>query len=442
MSHESRPQATEDTPPPHHEHPPPERSGRQQGTHTVARVILTSVVVLAVVTALATVYLYRHLNGNLDVQDIESALGDERPEEIYTGNGKPLDILVLGDDTRSGDNRIDSESGGGSDTTILVHLSADRTRAYAISIPRDSIVDRPDCGEDDDVPGETEVIWNEAFAKGQAADPTGGGAACVIRQLEATTDVRVEHYVAVDFSGFTDMVDAVGGVPVCVPREIRDPSKGIFVPQGDPAVLRGDQALDYVRVRSSIGDESDLGRIKRQQTFIAALVHKVRSADTLASLPRVVTFLDAATDSLEVDAGLDSVTRIGKIAMQLQSIGLDEVQFVTVPNAYFPEGHEHFNRVYWTEDAKQLWRHVRTDRPLPRRLTDSAITAAKPPGASETPSAGEPPSGSESPDETVSPTETPTDSGESAEPGEPPETDPTRSPAVSAEEARQAGLCS
>ena len=111
-----------------------------------------------------------------------------------------------------------------------MHLSADRKRAYAISIPRDSIVDRPDCGEDDEIAGGTDVMWNAAYA--------AGGAACTMRQLEATTGIFIDHYVVVDFNGFKDMVDAVGGVPVCIPEDIDDPGHDIFIKAGDPNMLR------------------------------------------------------------------------------------------------------------------------------------------------------------------------------------------------------------
>lgn len=396
--------------------PAPKRKAKPKRKHTVGRVVLASTLVLALVTALSVIFFYRHLNGNIDKVDVEGALGGDRPEEIYRGNGEPLDILVMGDDTRSGENNdIDNETGGGSDTTILVHLSADRSRAYAISIPRDSIVDRPDCGEDDEIPGGTDVMWNAAYAKGHAADPeSAGGAACVIRQLEATTGVRVEHFVVVDFNGFGDMVDAVGGVPVCVPEDIDDPAHKIFVPAGDPSLLTGDEALDYVRARyvGELVQQNDISRIKRQQTFIAALVNKVKSAGTLTRLDRVVSFLDAATESLTTDTQLGSLTRLGKIAMQLQSIGLDKVQFVTVPNAYYPRESEFFGRVYWTEEADELWEKIKLDQPLSRELTAGSISAAQPPG-SETPTDAPAETGSptetDSTTEEASPTETPTE---------------------------------
>ena len=95
------------------------------------------------------VYFIRHLNGNITGVSL-AELGDDRPEKVYKGNGEPLNILVMGSDSRDCDGcGIDQEGGGGSDTTILVHLSADRERAYAVSIPRDSIIDRPECNDGD-----------------------------------------------------------------------------------------------------------------------------------------------------------------------------------------------------------------------------------------------------------------------------------------------------
>ena len=109
----------------------------------------------------------------------------------------------------------------------------------------------------------------------------------------------------VDFAGFEDMVDAIDGVPVCIPEDIDDPAHGINIPAGTREV-EGREALNYVRARYTLGDGSDIGRIKRQQAFIAAMAEKVISGGTLARLDRLVGFLDAATKSLTVDKGLDN----------------------------------------------------------------------------------------------------------------------------------------
>ena len=352
---------------PTHTPAPPTRRTRRR---TVLRVVLASALVLALVTGVATYLFVRHLNGNIETGSLDE-LGPGRPERQYTGNGKPLNILVMGDDSRDGEgNRIDGEEGaGGSDTTILVHLSADRSRAYAVSIPRDSIVDRPACN-DGETPAETDVMWNEAF--------TLGDEFCTADQFEQTTDILLDHYVVVDFNGFGQMVDAVDGVPVCVPEDIVDRPRQIFVPKGDPSELSGDQALDYFRARY-VGDpeeQNDISRIRRQQEFIGALVRKVKSAGTLARPDKVVRLLNAATRSLRTDEELGSVTRIARIALQLQDIGLDKVEFVTLPTEYYPSDSDLRGKVFWTPDADRIWDLLNHDEVLPAGLIgDSSVDA-------------------------------------------------------------------
>lgn len=337
---------------------------------TVLRIVLASALVLALVTGVGGYLLVRHLDGNIVTGSFDD-VGPGRPERQYTGNGKPLNILVMGDDSRSGPgNRIDGEAGaGGSDTTILVHLSADRTRAYAVSVPRDSIVERPACG--DSSPAASNQMWNEAF--------TVGGELCTVDQFEQTTGVRLDHYAVIDFNGFGQMVEAIDGVPVCVSEDIVDEDNAIFVPAGDPTELSGDQALDYVRARY-VGErieQNDLSRIRRQQEFIGALVRKLQSAGTLARPDRLIRFLDAATSSLRTDEDLGSVGDIARIALQVRDIGLERVQFLTVPTEYFPLDSALRGKVRWTADADRLWQLVARDEVLPADLLGGqAVDAA------------------------------------------------------------------
>jgi LCP family protein required for cell wall assembly len=398
----------------------PKRKGEVKRKHTVGRVVLVSTLVLALVTALGVVFFYRHLNGNLNVEDVTNALGDDRPEK--TGPKGALNVLVMGSDSRAGaGNAIDNQdpgNGARSDTTVILHLSADRERAYGISIPRDSLVTRPDCGEDDEIPGGEDEMWNAAFAL--------GGPACTIRQVEATTGIFIDNYVVVDFNGFKDMVDAVGGVPVCIPEDIVDPKHGINIPAGEREI-RGDEALDYVRVRYVVGNQSDLGRIKRQQTFMAAMIKKVASAETLARPDRLVKFLNAATKSLTLD--FESVGDLAGLGLQLKDIGLDKVEFVTVPWEYTPE-----YRVRWLPEAEQLWKKIRADEPLTSRLSEGAVKADAAPGPE--------PSGSPSASPSESPSETPSETTES--PSETPSETQSPTPEESEqaqEEAAANGLC-
>jgi LCP family protein required for cell wall assembly len=388
----------------------PEREGRRaargkgkrraptKARHAVAKVVLASMLVVGMTTGLGVVYLVRSLNDNLDVQDLSGQLKG-RPDKKVDTPKEPINVMVMGSDTREGEgNNIDNLTGGGerSDTTIMFHLSADRKFAYGISIPRDTLVDRPDCyaKNGDVIPGATNTMWNEAFSV--------GGPACTMQQFEQLTGIRLDHYVVLDFAGFQDMVDAIDGVEVCIPEDISDPAHGINIPAGTREI-EGKEALNYVRARYTLGDGSDIGRIKRQQAFIAALANKVISGGTLARLDRLVGFLDAATSSLQTD--MESVVQIGKVGIGFKNIGLDNIQFITVPFQYSTEQP---GRVEWLPEADRLWKRVIDDEPLTRRLQDGVITAGDDIAGSGSPSesgTGSPssPDGTESPDGPPSP---------------------------------------
>ncbi|MGI8523390.1 MAG: LCP family protein [Nocardioides sp.] len=347
------------------------RKGRVKKRHTIARAVLATAVVLALATALSVVFLYRHYNGNLHVQDVKGALGNDRPPATkVTGPKGPVNILIMGSDDRDapGDN-IDNLTGAGkrSDTTILLHLAADRKHAYGVSIPRDSIVDRPSCLDDNgkQISGPAaQTMWNEAF--------NVGGPGCTIRQTEQLTGIHIDHYVVVDFAGFRDMVDAIGGVETCIPETIDDRSHGIYIPAGTRKLV-GQQALNYVRERYVVGNGSDIGRMKRQQSFIASMVHQVVSANTLANPLHLTRFLDAATKSLTLDPELGNLVKIAQLGVQFRGIGLDKIQFLTIPSIPAPSNP---NRLIWAPTAKDVWREIRMDQPISKKFLGGVIKAS------------------------------------------------------------------
>jgi LCP family protein required for cell wall assembly len=313
---------------------------------TVARVVALTLVTISLVTGLTVAVLYRHFDSNLNVVDITPQLGHDRPAAPpVTAQKGPVNILVMGSDNRDapGD-RIDNLTGIGqrSDTTILLHLSGDRQRAYGVSVPRDSIVNRPSCLGQDGQPisaPATAVMWNDAF--------NIGGPGCTARQFEQLTGIRIDHYVVVDFASFEGMVDAIGGVEVCIPQPIVDPKHGINIPAGTRK-LTGRIALNYVRARYTIGDRSDLGREKRQQAFVASMFRQVLSANTLADPLAVTGFLNSATKSLTLDQDLGSLRKLGALGFEFRHIGLDRIQFLTTPVVDYPPNIAH---VEWTTAA-------------------------------------------------------------------------------------------
>ncbi|MER5422664.1 LCP family protein [Streptosporangium roseum] len=232
---------------------------------------------------------------------------------------RALNVLIVGTDSQVGTPRFRGPESR-SDTMILLHLSADRKKVSVVNIPRDSMVAIPACESPagKTLPARTSMI-NSAFAS--------GGLSCAWRTVESTTKVRVDHALEFDFSGFKGMVDALGGVEITLPRAVYDRRAKLRLPAGRH-LLDGDRALAYVRARHSLGDGSDLARIKRQQQFMIALAKK--AAGLLTDPARLASFLDEATKSVRTDAGLDART-MNMIIRSLEKTGPGAVRFVTVP---------------------------------------------------------------------------------------------------------------
>ena len=333
-------------------------------------VIIVTQLVVALVTGLVISTAYKKLDENIHT----GRETEHRVKKQPLADGEALNILVMGSDTRAGaGNDIDgqTEIGQRSDTTILVHISADRKTVYGVSLPRDAMVARPDCENDagEKVPGEDPVIFNDAFS---LAGPT-----CTVAQVESLTGIYIDHYVTVDFNGFKDMVEAVHGVTVCIPEDVDDSAHGITFEAGTQE-LDGQQALDYVRERSSTPN-ADIGRMKRQQAFVASMINKVVSAGTLTRPSRVYSFLKAATGSVVTDPELASLSKLANLAYQFRKTDLDNITFITVPiEEYAPDP----NRLIWSDSAKGLWKVLLNDEPLPKQYREDVISADQTPGES------------------------------------------------------------
>ncbi|WP_069764109.1 LCP family protein [Streptomyces sp. LUP47B] len=317
-----------------------------------------AVAVAVAATAGAAWALYAKLDGNITPDDAAARelarYEKERPTSLVKD---AQNILLIGSDSRSGDEnaRYGRDSGTErSDTTILLHLSAGRRTATAVSLPRDLMVQVPACLGSDGTRGEPAfTMFNSAFQK--------GGSACTIRTVEKLTNIRVDHHMVVDFHGFKDMVDAVDGVTVCLDEPIDDKAAKLRLPAGR-VTLNGEEALGYVRARKSLGDGSDTERMDRQQRFLGALVHKVQSNDVLLNPVKLYPVLDAATSSLTTDPDLASLRGLYELVRGLRHIPTERVQFLTVPRE--PYVHD-ANRDQLAEpEARRLFERLRKDAPV------------------------------------------------------------------------------
>ncbi|MEV3924831.1 LCP family protein [Actinomadura coerulea] len=343
--------------------PPPEPPVRGRLWRMLGWVSIGLSVVL-VAGSLTAYGFWRRLDGQIDREDVGGRLGEHRPPKLNNS----LNILMMGSDSRAGENaRYGTEAGQRSDTTILLHISPGGQSAIGISFPRDSMVQMPPCKRKNGttVPAQFGMI-NAAFSN--------GGPACTWRTIESLTKIHIDHYVEVDFAGFKRVVDALGGVEICVPRRIDDPKAELHLRAGRQTV-RGDQALGYVRTRYVLGDGSDLDRIKRQQAFMASVVKKATDKGMLTDPGRTYDFLSAATKSIKADSGL-TLSVMQKLAGSLGGMSAGKVRFVTVPVEAFPQDK---NRVQFAQAAAEpLFRAVREDNKLPQPEPAAAPNKVQP----------------------------------------------------------------
>ncbi|MFH8348613.1 LCP family protein [Streptomyces sp. NPDC018045] len=302
-------------------------------------------------------YVYFKLNGNLKGVDINAALGKNRPKDNDDGS---MDILVMGSDSRAGKNGEygTDEGGARSDTAMIVHVYKGHQKASVVSIPRDTMVERPDCTKDGkNVPGRRKAMFNTAFE--------AGGPACAVKTVEAMSGIRMDHFVEVDFTGFKKLIDALGGVDITTTKPIHDNKSHLNLEPGKHT-LNGEDALGLVRTRHGVpgGDGSDLGRIQLQQTFIKALMKQVKSIGLLSNPTKLYGIADTATKAVTTDTDLNSVNALMGFAKELGGIGSENIDMVTLPVTYDPKN---TSRVLpLGKQSGQVWDALRQDRDIPK----------------------------------------------------------------------------
>jgi LCP family protein required for cell wall assembly len=337
----------------------PPAKGRRAAT-----VAAWSAAALVVVGGSGLGYVYLKLNGNLEGVDINAQLGAERPENVDNGS---MDILVLGSDSRSGDNGAYGKDEGvaRSDTAMIVHVYEGHQKASVVSVPRDTLVDRPACTDERGtaVAGEKRAMFNTAYE--------AGGPACAVKTVESMSGIRMDHYVEVDFTGFKKLIDKLGGVDITTTERITDDKSHLDLAPG-PHTLDGEQSLGLVRTRKSVGDGSDLGRIQLQQAFMKAFIDQVKGVGVLSNPKKLLDIADTATKAITPDSELDSVNELMDFAKGLSGLGAEDVHMITMPVAYDPADP---NRVIPLEaQSRQVWQALKADKPIPASATKDAAT--------------------------------------------------------------------
>ncbi|TDU06300.1 LytR family transcriptional attenuator [Streptomyces sp. 846.5] len=342
-----------------------------------------------------------YLNGNIRTSHFA---GDHKlppPKKDASGHSA-LNILLIGTDTRSsaadcalGGSCADSGPGN-ADVEIILHVSADRSNASMLSIPRDTDTDIPACtGSNGTRYAAVHNIINSSFGR--------GGAGCTEAAVEHLTGISITDTMTVDFSGVVAMAGAVGGVPVCLSQNIddnyvyrdstglHDQGSHLILAAGKHIVLNSTQSLEWLRTRHAFApDGSDIGRADAQHMYLNSLIRTLRSNGTVTDPTKMLSLAQSAIKSIVFSDNLKSVTKLLGLADQLQGVKTDRIVSVTMPHAADP-----LNPKAWlvpeSGTAQHLFSMIANDIPLDSTTATSAASASATPAPSPSKSATPPP---------------------------------------------------
>jgi LCP family protein required for cell wall assembly len=365
------------------------RSSRHRGRqpsarltrHTLGQKIAawTSVALVGVLVAgsLVAYAKYRAYWDSIKRVDVEGLIGPQPPKYTNAEN-----ILVIGTDTRVGQDGIGGSTGCGcSDTLMLLHLSPGRHRVTVMSIPRETMVPVLACAADDGTPGQQAESGQMELIN---AALSAGGPACTWKTFEAVTNIHIDHFIELDFIGFEKVIDDLGGVNVCLPFPVDDSMSGLHLAAGKHHVW-GTQALAFWRTREDLGYGSDTQRILRDQYLMVSLVQGIEHSGKLKSPSEVLHVVGDVTSAMTTDTGLDQNAML-QIADSVRGVKSSEVQFVTSPNEPYPANNNDVE--FQQPQADELFNAIAHDATLPSGKVKKKKTrkSAATPAATTTPS--------------------------------------------------------
>jgi LCP family protein required for cell wall assembly len=366
----------------------PATTPRRTWQRAAVAVSITFALLLGMV-AIGGYLVYRHLDSNITVDSsADSELGRTPTASGSAGalapggDVSPLNILVMGSDTRVGQGGEGGSakvySSAQSDVVMLVHLYQGHKRALVMSIPRDTLVTLPTCKtKNGGTKGGYRAKFNEAF--------TIGGPACTIKLVKQVTGLPIDHFVVVDFNGVKDIINALGGVHICLKAALYDPigggeGSGLNLPKGQQVVF-GTQGLALLRARHHIADGSDISRMDRQHSFISAIVRQVEATSLLTNPVRLYQLLDSATKSITTDTGLGGLLKLKSLAQSLTQLKPANVTLLTIP---WKDAGDGANVLINTTQARPILDAIAADRPwppAPSSTTTTTPTVKTPPSA-------------------------------------------------------------
>ena len=333
--------------------------------------ILTGISIAVLAISAVSALAFGTVTASINKIDVFSGI-EKRPEKKSTA----MNYLLVGSDTREGLSKAElkalrvgsvaTAAGKRSDTMLLVHISKARDKAVMISIPRDTFALIPEHTS------KTGKLIPAVYSKINSSF-NWGGAPLLIQTIEEMTELRIDHYIEINFAGFARIVDSIGGVEICTKKNINDPKSHLVLEAG-VHTLNGIESLKYVRTREFDG-MGDIGRMQRQQAFMSAVLRKATSAGVLLNPVTMASFINSALSAVTTDSELKNSDLIA-LAKQMKSLSTSSVRTLTVPLSdlnYYSNGVT--SAVLWDPVlAPQLWTRLREDQ----AVVDEVVASPSP----------------------------------------------------------------
>jgi LCP family protein required for cell wall assembly len=333
--------------------------------------ILTGISIAVLAISAVSALAFGTVTASINKIDVFNGI-EKRPEKKSTA----MNYLLVGSDTREGLSKAElkalrvgsvaTAAGKRSDTMLLVHISKARDKAVMISIPRDTFALIPEHTS------KTGKLIPAVYSKINSSF-NWGGAPLLIQTIEEMTELKIDHYIEINFAGFARIVDSIGGVEICTKKNINDPKSHLVLEAG-VHTLNGIESLKYVRTREFDG-MGDIGRMQRQQAFMSAVLRKATSAGVLLNPVTMASFINSALSAVTTDSELKNSDLIA-LAKQMKSLSTSSVRTLTVPLSdlnYYSNGVT--SAVLWDPVlAPQLWTRLREDQ----AVVDEVVTSPSP----------------------------------------------------------------
>jgi LCP family protein required for cell wall assembly len=333
--------------------------------------ILTGISIAVLAISAVSALAFGTVTASINKIDVFNGI-EKRPEKKSTA----MNYLLVGSDTREGLSKAElkalrvgsvaTAAGKRSDTMLLVHISKARDKAVMISIPRDTFALIPEHTS------KTGKLIPAVYSKINSSF-NWGGAPLLIQTIEEMTELKIDHYIEINFAGFARIVDSIGGVEICTKKNINDPKSHLVLEAG-VHTLNGIESLKYVRTREFDG-MGDIGRMQRQQAFMSAVLRKATSAGVLLNPVTMASFINSALSAVTTDSELKNSDLIA-LAKQVKSLSTSSVRTLTVPLSdlnYYSNGVT--SAVLWDPVlAPQLWTRLREDQ----AVVDEVVASPSP----------------------------------------------------------------